>query len=425
VTARDHAEAILRAAITAAAPAPLVRNALAAAPELDDADAIHLIAIGKAAGAMAAPAFELCGSRLERSLVIAPAGTPDARADMFGAHPLPDESSRAAGDAVRDVLRGASRAAAAGANVRVLVLLSGGASAVVALPLADIAIDEYADCVARLMRAGADIGELNIVRKHIDALKGGRMAALAAPAPVLGLVLSDVVGDPLETIASGPLSPDPSTCDDALRVLRRHGVLDDCAAAIRDALGSGDAESPEPDDTAFDDVRVRIVGGNDVAINGAAAMAERLGYRVRRAVEPVTGPAREAGVTLAREALRSHRDDQLPTCIVAGGETTVAVQGAGRGGRNQEVVLAACIELAGFAGIAVGAIGTDGVDGPTDAAGAVADHETLQHAAARGVDPAAALDANDSHTFFQQTGGLIITGPTGTNVGDVMVAVVQ
>jgi glycerate 2-kinase len=420
---RSHAETILRAAITAADPAALVRRALHGAVELDNDAPIRLIAIGKAAPAMAEPAFELFDSRITASLVVVPAGTASWRPALRGAHPLPDTSSLAAGHAVHDMLHAAS------SDDIVLVLLSGGASASVALPRGDVTIAEYADCVLRLMRAGADIAGLNTVRKHLDDLKGGRMAALAAPARVLGLVLSDVVGDPVEIIASGPLSPDPSTPEEALRVLRDYGVLDDCApsivALLADAAGTGARAAETLASTAFDDVRVRIIGGNDVAVSGAAAAAEQLGYRVRRATGHVTGFARDAGATLAAEALELQRKEPLPTCIVAGGETTVAVRGGGRGGRNQEIVLAACIALDGASGITVGSIGTDGIDGPTDAAGAVADESTLEQALAQGIDARRALEQNDSHTFFCATGGVIRTGPTGTNVNDVQIALIE
>jgi glycerate 2-kinase len=419
---RRHAEEILRAAIAAADPAPLVERALHGAIELAGTEPVHVIAVGKAAPAMVEPVLAQLGDRVASTLIVAPHGTHSARPTLFAAHPAPDEGSLAAGRAVVDVLDGA------GAGDIVLVLLSGGASSTIAVPLDGISTADYADCVTRLMRAGADIRELNIVRKHIDAIKGGRMTLRAAPATVLGLVLSDVVGDPLDVIASGPLSPDATSCDDALHVLRRHGLLDDCAASIRRVLEScaadGVGETPDGDAVVLDSARVRVIGGNDVAVNGAADCAAALGYRVVRAPDPVTGTAREAGYTLAREARLLQRTEQLPVCIVAGGETTVAVQGRGRGGRNQELVLAACIALDGAAGITVGSVGTDGVDGTTDAAGAIADEATLELAAARGAAAAALLEDNDSHAFFTAADGLVVTGPTGTNVNDVQIALI-
>jgi glycerate 2-kinase len=415
---RRHADAILRAAIAAADPARLVQRALHGAVELEAAPQVRIIAIGKAAPGMAAAAGEILGERVRDTLVIAPHGTPSPPGTLFGAHPAPDEGSLAAGRAVLERLRGTPD------QQTVLVLLSGGASASVAVPLGDISIAEYAECAMKLMRAGADIRDLNIVRKHIDALKGGRMALHAAPAAVLGLVLSDVVGDPVDIIASGPLTPDPTSCDDALHVLRRHGLLDECAPSIRRYLEECAEPAPAEGHAAFANVRVRVIGGNDVAIEGAASHAETLGYRVRRATDPVTGPAREAGATLAREARLLQRAGDLPVCIIAGGETTVAVAGTGRGGRNQELVLAACIDLDGHDGITVASAGTDGIDGNTEAAGAIADEHTLQLAAQHDVHIRAILDDNDSHAFFTATDCLVVTGPTGTNVNDVHVALI-
>jgi glycerate 2-kinase len=419
---RADVEAILRAAIEAAHPAPLVRRALASAPEVGGGGPIRLVALGKAAPIMADEAFELLGDRIVQHVIVAPRGTAGRRPVLHGGHPLPDADSVAAGGAIRDIVT------AAAPDDVVLVLLSGGGSAAAVLPLDIIEVDEYAGCIRRLMRAGADIAELNTVRRHIDGLKGGRMAVMAQPATVLGLVLSDVVGDALETIASGPLSPDPTSAGDALRVLRRYGLVEECAESIHHVLTTsirtGEDETPGPGAPVFERVRVRVIGGNDVAVTGAARAAEGLGYTVHRAVHPVTGAARSAGEALAGEAVALQRAGTLPACIVAGGESTVMVRGGGRGGRNQELVLAACIALDGAPGIALGSAGTDGVDGPTDAAGAVADAGTLGRAAAAGADPDAALRENDSHSFFRAAGGLIVTGPTGTNVNDVHVALV-
>ncbi|CAN5646757.1 glycerate kinase [soil metagenome] len=414
---REHAERILGAAVTAAHPADLVRRSLHGAVELNGPERIHLLAIGKAAASMSQPVLDLLEDRIAGCLIVLPHGTPADLPAIHGAHPLPDESSVAAGTATMELL------GQAGEGDLVLALLSGGGSSVAVQPLPGISVADYARCIDSLMRAGTEIGELNLVRKHIDALKGGGMAALAAPAGVLCLALSDVVGDAVETIASGPFSADPTTGADALRVLQRHGALDDCPPSIRRVLEA--ASSRELDDATFENVRVRVVGGNDVAVNGAADMAAELGYRVMRPPYPVAGPAREAGVSLASEARRIQREQEWPVCIVAGGETTVAVQGRGRGGRNQELVLAACIELDGATGITVGSIGTDGVDGPTDAAGAIADEESIARAAANGAGAAAALRDNDSYHFHQQAGGLLITGPTDTNVNDVQIALID
>lgn len=413
---RRHAEAILRAAIAAAAPGPLVRHALQGAGEIAGGG-VRVIAVGKAAPPMARAACDELGERVLSCLVVAPHDVAGDDTVVRGAHPVPDASSVAAGARVLEALRACRPAE------RLLVLLSGGASSIIAYPLDGIDIDEYAACVRGLMQRGADIAELNTVRRHIDRLKGGRAARIARGVPTLCVALSDVVGDAPDVIASGPLSPDPTTREDARVVLRRLQLWDQCAPSIRAALEAGE-ETPKPGDAVFDTVRVRIVGGNLVAREGAATAAEALGYTVRRAPLPVTGEAHEAGESLAAEALAMLRDGSTGACIIAGGETTVTVRGAGRGGRNQELVLAACIALGGAQGIVVGSVGTDGVDGASDAAGAVADEQTLRRAAAAGVDPSAALAANDSYSFFRDAGGLIVTGPTGTNVNDVHVALI-
>lgn len=432
------AESILLAAIAAAEPAQPVQRALESAPELATAHAVRVIAIGKAAIAMAGAAMRVSRRLAVGGVVVAPRGAAapveslDALEILYAAHPAPDASSVNAALAIDTLLQ------ESGADDVIVILVSGGASALVTLPVNGITIDEYAACTIALMKAGADIVELNTVRKHLDRLKGGGMAARSAPARVLCLVLSDVAGDALDVIASGPLSPDPTTRADAERVLRARGIWDGCAESIRSALRDA-TETPKPGDPVFDRVRVAVVASNGIALDGAARRAVQLGYDVRRVAGPVLGEARLAGERLAHEAKRirdtlaaGHR----PVCLLAGGETTVKVRGAGRGGRNQELVLGALLELgpdvtsATASGapdpvsartITVGSIGTDGIDGPTDAAGAVAGAGALARAAELGIDPRAALDHNDSHGFFDRVGGLLRTGSTGTNVMDVQV----
>ena len=393
---RADAASILRAAIDAAQPGPLVERALAGESDIGSAAHIYLLAMGKAAVPMAEAAHRVLGARIARALVIAPHGAhSESLRVMHASHPLPDASSVRAAHAAELLLAHANE------EDLVLVLISGGASALVAAPEHGITIEQYASCVRELMRAGASIHELNIVRQHIDSLKGGRMATLAAPAQVLGLVLSDVVGDPLDIIASGPLTPATATPRDAARILRNRGL------------------EPMPllyDSPHIDNARVRIIGSNSIALEGAAAHARTIGYETEVLDEPITGEARATGADFARAAIA--RRERAPFCLLAGGETTVTVSGSGVGGRNQEFTLAAALELQSADGIAIGSIGTDGIDGPTDAAGAIADG-SIDAARAR-----AALLDNDAYTFFRDHGGLVITGPTGTNVMDVMVAIV-
>src|SRR5690606_36983443 len=301
----------------------------------------------------------------------------------------------------------------------VLALISGGASALCVAPLDGITIAEYGDVVGQLMRAGADIHELNCVRAHIDALKGGGMAALAAPAESNVLVVSDVVGNELHTIASGPFSAHPSTPADALQVLDHYTI--EAPESIRAALNTY-RHTPE----AHADVR--IILDNADAVAGAARAAAALGYDVLIDDEPVTGHARDAGVRLSLRALDVAREmttNDTAICLLYGGETTVRVTGSGKGGRNQELALSAAMALDGVPRITLGSIGTDGIDGPTDAAGAVVDGTTAKAASAAGLDVPVALWNNDSHRLLDRVGSLIRLEPTGTNVMDVQAVVID
>jgi glycerate 2-kinase len=415
---------ILRAAVAAADPAERVRQSLLAAPELERATRVHIIAVGKAACRMTAAADDVLRSRIASRIVIVPFGSTCAGA-LHAAHPVPDASSEAAARALVAAIDRTPR------NALLLVLLSGGASSLAALPAGGIPIADYARCVALLQRAGADIVELNTVRKHIDLLKGGRLGMLAAPRAVLGLILSDVVGDPIDVIASGPLTPDPTTFDDAIAVLRERGVWEQCAEPIRATLLRGaaglDRETPG-EVAALRHVRTSVIGGNALAREGAATAARRLGYRALIVDGALTGEARTAASWLAERARQWQTvlaPGDVPLCLITGGETTVTVRGRGRGGRNQELVLAAALALDNTPGIMIGSAATDGIDGDSEAAGAVAGADSIAAARNRGTDPDASLADNDSHGFFRAVGGLLVTGPTGTNVMDVQIALVQ
>lgn len=423
--ARGDAERILRAGIAAADPTAATTRALSThdlgAPRL-----VRVIAVGKAAGAMARAALRhLAGVRAPRTfgaLVIEP-GSPRTAAPlvhddttnvrrMVAAHPLPDLSSVAAADAVSDVLATLEEDDVA------LILLSGGASSLIARPVDGVSIADYAQCVDLLMRAGADIHDLNTVRRATDLLKGGGMARMAAGARVIGFVLSDVPGNPLHVIGSGPLSPSPTTTRDAVRVLRDTGVWHQCSPALRDALTQqlGDAAVER-----LDHVSLHVVADNDTAVAGAARAAEELGYDVFIEDQRLDGEARVAGAAFARRALNAVQHGRGRFCRIAGGETVVTVRGDGSGGRNQEFVLAAALALPADARIAVGSAGTDGVDGPTDAAGAVCDGACVTGDERRAAETA--LERNDAGSYLEQRGLRLVTGPTGTNVADVAVAV--
>jgi len=412
---RADAASIVSAAIAAADPAPAVERALARFPDVTAAARVHVIAIGKAAPAMTRAALRhVHAAGID---IIVPHGADVAELEdvdgiriIQAGHPLPDLSSLAAGNALDELI------ASDDAGDVLLFLISGGASALAILPEGRITFLEYAQCTDLLMRAGADIHQLNTVRHHIDSLKGGGIARRTTHTHVVALILSDVIGDPLDLIASGPLTPPRDTAADAVRVLRDFGVWEQCAPSIREVLT--DALRTR-DDVPTAHVRTHIVAGNRTALDGAAAEARRLGYDVRVVDEPVTGEAREVGVRIAREAMR------LPprTCLVAGGETSVTVRGAGRGGRSQELALAAAIALHDHSAshILIAACGTDGIDGPTDAAGAITGIDTVDLI---GIDTArTALRNNDSHSALQHARALIRTGPTGTNVADIVIAI--
>jgi hydroxypyruvate reductase len=432
---RRAAAQILAAGLRAADPALLVRRNLrlrgrrlsAAGATFDlRRGRLVLVAAGKAAGAMARAAEEVLDGMIDEGLAVAPAGTAPLRRTrlLLAGHPVPDGRGARAAEEVLAL------AAGLGKDDLLLVLVSGGASALLPAPVPGVALQEKAALTGALMRGGATIQELNTVRKHLSRLKGGGLARAAAPARVACLVLSDVVGDDLSTIASGPTVPDPTTYADAIEVLRRRGVYEAAPASIRRHLEAGlrgqVPETAKPGEALFARVATRIVGSNRLAVSAAEREARRQGLRARVLTTRLEGEAREAArvlVAVLRECAETGRPAAPPVCLLAGGETTVTVRGPGRGGRNQELAVAAVDPLSGFpAHAVVASLATDGVDGASDAAGGVVDHETAREAEALGIAPPAAfLAASDSTSFLGPVGGLIVTGPTGTNVVDLVV----
>jgi glycerate 2-kinase len=398
----------------------LVRRALTVAS--DDRCDVWLIAAGKAAVPMARAAVDALASRLRGGLVVAPvrADVPPPLASIAGEHPQPGAGSEEAGR------RALALAADVSPEAELLVLLSGGASSLLAVPAPGVTLDDKRAATGVLLRSGADIFALNTVRKHLSAIKGGRLAA-ACRAACHALVLSDVVGDDLSVIASGPTVADATTFGDAWRVIEAYGGAEVFPPRIAALLAAGVRgeldESPKPGDRRLARARTEVIGGRHDAMRGAAEEAARLGYSVRVLAEPLVGEARHAGPSYLRRALDMASSLARPACVIASGETTVHVRGAGRGGRNQEVVLAAAEVIDGRAGsMALASAGTDGIDGPTDAAGAVADSTTVARARAAGLpSPQACLDDNDTYAYFDALGDLIRTGPTGTNVGDLQI----
>jgi glycerate 2-kinase len=418
-------------------PARLVTAWFEGHPEaLQGTDPVHVVAVGKAAVAMARAAWESLGPRVAGGVVIAP---PDAEMGRIGnlethhgGHPVPTEGSVLGAHAVAELADSLS------AHDALLCLISGGGSALMTLPPPHVSLDDVRETTSLLLRAGATIEELNCVRKHLDRLKGGRLAQMAAPASTLALLLSDVLGDHPGVIASGPLSPDSTTFADALAILARRQVLDRTPPAVRVYLEGGlrgeVPESPGPEAPCFDAVNVRIVGNNRLAAHAAFLEAERLGYRASILSTTLSGDAREVGRMLAARGL-ALKDEAtgsrgregalaLPACLIASGETTVDVRGTGSGGRNQELVLGAALALQGSGPLLVASLGTDGIDGASHAAGAFADQTTIARAKLLRLDAEAALTAHDSTPFFEALGDLIVTGPTGTNVMDVQVVLI-
>jgi hydroxypyruvate reductase len=425
---------MLSAGLEAAEPARLVaRHLRRRGRALEVGGVVHrldrgrlaLVAAGKAASAMARAAEQaLGGASFEAVAVDSSAGAPLARTRLLLArHPVPDERGLKAALEVEALARGLGR------GDLLVLLLSGGASALLPAPAEGIGLDDKAAVTTLLMRAGATIHELNTVRKHLSRLKGGGLARAAAPARVAALVLSDVVGDDLATIASGPAVPDPTTFADAVEVLRRRGVLETAPAAVRERLEQGARgalpETPKPGDPVFARVSHAIVGSNRLSLEAAAREGRRQGLRPVVLTSRLQGEAREAArvlVAVLRDGAASVRS-RRPACLLAGGETTVTVEGQGRGGRNQELVTAAAEPLADFrAPAVVASLATDGIDGHSDAAGGGVDDRTLARAEALGLAaPSTFLADNDSERFLAPLGDLIVTGPTGTNVVDLTV----
>jgi hydroxypyruvate reductase len=396
------------------------------AAALDRAANVDVIAAGKAAAVMLGAFATASGVDTRRVLAIGPGNSdalPDGTQWQSAGHPLPNDGSVAG---ARGALRIAQEAKP---DDLVVVLLSGGGSALMALPAEGLTLSEKQQTARTLMERGADIYELNTVRKHLSAIKGGQLAARTS-AHVLTLAISDVVGDDLSVIASGPTVPDESTYAQALDVLGRRGghaaYPDAVVNRIRRGVSGQLPETPKTGDARMRRAVARVIGPQRGAIEGAHRSAESLGYHVYVVPEAITGEARDAGVEHVSRLADAARSKPRPLCLISAGETTVTVTGSGKGGRNQEFALAMAgvISRLGEA-VAAASIGTDGIDGPTDAAGAVIDSTTLARAAAAGLKrPELYLSNNDTYSFFGALGDLIHTGPTSTNVGDLQIVLV-
>ena len=404
---RGHADRIVRDSIAAVQPDAAVNRALS---EMRFPGRVRLVAAGKAAWQMAKAASDSLGDRIEKGVVVTKYGHvmgPIANFDCYEAgHPVPDENSFRGTRAALDLVSGLTEADT------VLFLLSGGGSALFEDPLVDLA--ELQDITGQLLACGADIVEINTLRKRLSRVKGGRFAQLCAPAKVEAVILSDILGDPLDMIASGPACPDSATARDALSIAAKYDLK--LSDAARELLS---VETPK----ALDNVRTQINGSVRELCAAAAETCAALGYEPILLTDRLCCQAKEAGSFLGAIA-RTHAGTGRSLAYIAGGETVVLLTGHGKGGRNQELALAAAEGVAGL-NAAVFSVGSDGTDGPTDAAGGYVDGDTRDALRAQGVEIDAVLRENDAYHALARTDGLIITGPTGTNVNDVAVALIR
>ncbi len=399
---RSDANFIIERAIASAMPDEAVRKALSA---VELPDKVYLVAIGKAGAQMAKAAYAQLGDRIRQGVAITKYDHSDGDIGpirVFEAgHPVPDENSVKATDEVLDMVKGL------GAEDTVIFLVSGGGSALFESPLVDL--DELQDINKQLLASGADIVEMNTIRKRLSAVKGGRFALACSPARIVSVVLSDIIGDPLDMIASGPAYPDASTCEDAIAIAEKYEL--DISV---DALELLHQETPDN----LDNVETYVTGSVRQLCGAAAEAAEELGYKPIVLTASLCCEAKDAGSFLASIA-QYHQDTKESLAFIAGGETVVRITGEGLGGRNQELALSAAVGIAGLENTAVFSVGSDGTDGPTDAAGGYADGNTAPALEKLGVSLDAVLKANDSYYALRNVDGLIVTGPTGTNVNDV------
>jgi len=340
-------------------------------------------------------------------------------------HPLPDENGLRGTEEIVRLLKDADE------YTLVVCLISGGGSALLVSPYHGITLEEKKEVTELLLKSGANINELNTLRKHISGVKGGRLAELAYPAKVISLILSDVIGDRLDVIASGPTSPDTTTYNEALSILEKYGLMDKSPQAVLEVLYKGVAgiisETPKEGDIIFKKVENIIIGSNKKALDGARLKAESLGFHTEILSSEVSGEARDVGRWLAQKAIehRAKSKGYGAACLISGGETTVTVRGSGKGGRNMELALSFALEIGDTNGITLLSAGTDGTDGPTDAAGAIVNGNTVSKAKSIGLNPEGYLVNNDSYTFFKKIDELFVTGPTGTNVMDIQILVME
>ena len=435
---RDHSRAIFAAGVAAVDPLVAVQRAVVRRGDTLEVDGvgydlrrfarIFVVGTGKASAVMAQGLETILGDRISAGAVTVKYAhtAPVAQVKLHeAAHPIPDAAGVHGANAALQLVR------QAGAGDLVFCLLSGGGSALWPAPSTGISLAEKQRMTGLLIDCGARIDEINVIRKHLSGIKGGQLARLAAPARLITLVLSDVVGDRLDAIASGPTVPDPTTFRDCLNILAHYDLLDRAPDSIRDHLQRGlagrVAETPKAGDPVFELGQTVIVANNRLALRAARQAAEARGYTTLLLSSTLEGEARHVArmhAAIAQEICHSGQPVAPPACIISGGETTVTVRGDGKGGRSQEFALAAALHVAGLDDTVVLSGGTDGSDGPTDAAGALVDGRTLARAEALGLQAEAFLHRNDAYHFFQALDDLLLTGPTGTNVMDMHIVLV-
>jgi glycerate 2-kinase len=438
VQARKDVLAIFQAGVEAVDPAQAIKNNLKLEEnrlivgekitDLSGFDRISVIGAGKASAAMARAMEEILGERLNSGLVITKHNhsLPLDKVQVIEAgHPVPDETGfRGARQIVRFLEQRDEKDL-------VFFLISGGGSALLPFPYEGLTLEDKQDVTKILLEVGANIHEINVLRKHLSRVKGGRLAKVAYPATLISLILSDVIGDDLDSIASGPAVPDHTTFADCMDILDKFQITDRLPSVVLDIFEKGIhgeiEDTPKAGDPAFERTQNLIIGSNIMAVKLAAKKAAQLGFNTLILSTFIAGETRDvAGVhaAIAREILSSGNPINRPACVLSGGETTVTIHGKGKGGRNQEFSLAAAVDIDGLENIVVLSAGTDGTDGPTDAAGAIADGTTVSRARKLGMDPNHYLRENDSYHFFEALNDLIITGPTYTNVMDLRLVLI-
>jgi len=430
ISAVDPYEAVKRT-LTLRAGTLVVRSNSGIERELslEKYENIFVVGGGKATAPMAKAIEELIGGMIWRGLINVKYGfaEPLRYIDIVEAgHPLPDENGLEGTKKIIEILRNASK------NDLIFSLISGGGSALLPMPADDITLEEKQQVTEILLECGASIDEINAVRKHISLSKGGQMARVAYPATTINLMLSDVVGDRMDVIASGPFVPDASTFSSVLEVFRKYGIKD-IPERIKKYLKEGERgnipETPKQGDPVFKNVSNIVVGSNIIALQAAEKKARSLGYNTMILSSMIEGETKDVArvhSAIAKEILKSALPVAAPACVISGGETTVTIRGKGKGGRNQEFCLAAAMDLKNLPPrVVILSGGTDGNDGPTDAAGGIVDSETVKRAEAKGLDPLSYLQDNDAYNFLAATGDLLVTGPTKTNVMDVHLILVR